>query len=746
MKSYNEMYLNQGYISIKIVTRLGGVMIVHREIKNTRQDANPTTPIIGSLMKQLSVALVACLLAIFLVMPSVHAGAIPQLNPPGIKEPILSGVTEIKGSGGEGTKKTHRNKTPGSKVTVIVKDSGGTVKETTTTVVTRGDGQWTASLKYPVKKGYSVTAYQEFNEKDKYYDSAKHGGKKSGESAPVTVQPSIADNYDGKLTMPNIEVWLENKNANLLNSDEKQEIKDEFMKANKDVVGENGKKFGTEDVNVDVKIIDYLTPRTTTITVTFNNDGSTITFDTQNITYEQIPKEARSRKPEIDTISVVDNVITGKISGEGSFEKTKVRLILKVHPEKAKDYCDNNKCLVDKDSSDPIDIDVNPDGTFSYTLTGTDTISLDQIVGVTVKDYRKFPSCTTKTVVLKTPDKVEVRDPRKLTDKDKKAIDEAIRKANTKDGVSKLPDGTGDADGTPAFIEFDKDGNARIISPNDVEKDWDENYNPVFQKNPDGSYKLNDGAEKNVIKIPAKDLVKNLKPRSPEIAVNIDTGKVTITPPAYVNPGDDTDIASYTISYAGKTVTITRSVDTDTGKSTWSGTGVTPDKDTGVVTLEIKDLPVGDTIMAIAKDKGGLADDDANPLDSDPATATLETVEVVYDANGGDGNMEVQKLNKLNKGLMYKLLDNEFTAPNGQEFDKWEIDGQKFDPGTEIKVNSNIVVKATWKALPNPPKNTDKVHIVAPQTGDVSILALCSPAILALVGMVALFRRRKEKR
>ena len=189
MKSYNEMYLNQEYISIKIVTRLGGVMIVHREIKNTRQDANPTTPIIGSLMKQLSVALVACLLAIFLVIPSVHAGAIPQLNPPGIKEPILSGATEIKGSGGEGTKKTHRNKMPGSKVTVIVKDSGGTVKETTTTVVTRGDGQWTASLKYPVKKGYTVTAYQEFNEKDKYYDSAKHGGKKSGESAPVTVQP-----------------------------------------------------------------------------------------------------------------------------------------------------------------------------------------------------------------------------------------------------------------------------------------------------------------------------------------------------------------------------------------------------------------------------------------------------------------------------------------------------------------------------------------------------------------------------
>lgn len=57
-------------------------MIVHREIKNTRQDANPTTPIIGSLMKQLSVAFVACLLALFLVMPSVHAGTITIKHQP----------------------------------------------------------------------------------------------------------------------------------------------------------------------------------------------------------------------------------------------------------------------------------------------------------------------------------------------------------------------------------------------------------------------------------------------------------------------------------------------------------------------------------------------------------------------------------------------------------------------------------------------------------------------------------------
>lgn len=740
-------------------------MIVYREIKNTRQCANPTTPIIGSLMKQLSVAFVACLLVLFLVMPSVHASAITQLDPPSINTPIKSGDTKIKGTKGIGFKYNNRYKEPGSKVTVVVKDKNGQPVETKTTVVTRGDGQWTATLENPVKKDYIVTAYQEFNEKDKYYDSDKHGDKKSGMSAPVTVQPSTADNYDGNLTMPDIEVWIEQTSSGILNPDEEKEILDAFMVKNKNVEGADGKTFESDvdtlelDSNKDIK-------------VTFK-DGSYLTVSTNGkITFKQITET--SRAPEIDTIYVVDNVIKGKIEGEkGSFDKTKVRLVLKVNPDKLENYCDENKCTVDKDSSDPIDMKVNPDGTFSYTLTSSDTISLDQIVGVTVKDYRKFPSCRTKTVVLKTPDKVEVRDPKKLTDEEKAKIDAAIRAANTKNGKSKLPDGTGtNVGGIPAFIEFDKDGNVTIISPNDVViSGWDSEYNPIFQHNDDGSYKLEPGAK--VIKMLAKDLVKNLKPKSPKIAVNTDTGKVTITPPAYENPGEDTDLASYTISYADKTVTITRSVDKDTGKSTWSGIDVTPDANTGVVTLEIKDLPVGATITATAKDNGGF-EGDTNPLESDPVTATLATVEISYNANGGTGNMDSKK---INKGVKYKLLPNGFTAPDGMKFDTWEVDGEQLAPGAEINADENIVVKAIWKEKdpnepqdpsnpndpqdpsnpndpqdpnepqdPNKPQDTDKVRIVAPQTGDVSILALCSPAILASVGMVALFRRRKEKR
>lgn len=118
-------------------------MIVHRDIKDTRRNA--TTPIIGSLMKQFSVAIVACLLALFLVMPSVHASAITQLDPPSINTPIKSGDTEIKGSKGIGSKYNNRYKEPGSKVTVVVKDENGQQVETKTTVVTRGDGQWTAT-------------------------------------------------------------------------------------------------------------------------------------------------------------------------------------------------------------------------------------------------------------------------------------------------------------------------------------------------------------------------------------------------------------------------------------------------------------------------------------------------------------------------------------------------------------------------------------------------------------------------
>ena len=128
------------------------------------------------------------------------------------------------------------------------------------------------------------------------------------------------------------------------------------------------------------------------------------------------------------------------------------------------------------------------------------------------------------------PDKIDVRNPKKLTPEEKETIDKAIRKANTTaGGVSKLPDSLG-GQPYPAFIDFDKDGNARIIDPNDVDAVWEDNFTKfVPKKNPDGSVKLKDKA-KPAATIQAKDLLKNIKPDVPTLALSEDKKNITITP------------------------------------------------------------------------------------------------------------------------------------------------------------------------------------------------------------------------
>lgn len=204
--------------------------------------------------------------------------------------------------------------------------------------------------------------------------------------------------------------------------------------------------------------------------------------------------------------------------------------------------------------------------------------------------------------------------------------------------------------------------------------------------------------------------MKNIAPKSPGIEVNTDTGEVTITPPAYENAGEDTDLASYTISYkdasgAEKTVTATRTVDETSGKTTWSSDDATVDENTGVITLKVEDIEVGGTITAKAKDNGGLIPDEEPPLDSDPATKTLDIATVSYDVNGGTGEMDSRT---LNQGSKYKILDNGFTAPEGHEFDFWQVGGEKKTPGDEITIgDDDIVIKAIWKTTPTDPKKPD---------------------------------------
>ncbi|MBS4872644.1 MAG: S-layer homology domain-containing protein [Peptoniphilus sp. oral taxon 375] len=270
-----------------------------------------------------------------------------------------------------------------------------------------------------------------------------------------------------------------------------------------------------------------------------------------------------------------------------------------------------------------------------------DDLELGREFGIIVKEPHKFRSCAKSEPVVTTPAKVAVRDPHKLTDADKEAIDKAIRDANKVGDVSKLPNGTGENVDTPAFIEFDKDGNVRIISPNDVEVTWDSNFNPVYVKNTDGTYKLQSGKENNVIKIPAKDLVKNIKPDAPTLALSGDKKNITITPNLEV----DTDAHIITVSYKDKDGKDQTTTATKADDGTWSITeGKGSVNQNGVVTLPVDKVKGNTDVTAKVTDKGGVADDDKTPLTSDQGTLTVkETIADKVEALGGLAPVDLKK-------------------------------------------------------------------------------------------------------
>ena len=101
------------------------------------------------------------------------------------------------------------------------------------------------------------------------------------------------------------------------------------------------------------------------------------------------------------------------------------------------------------------------------------------------------------------------------------------------------------------------------------------------------------------------------------------------------------------------------------------------------ITFTMPDKPV--TLTAKFKDKP------AQPQDK---------VTISFDKNGGTGDMaSVQHAKDTN----YTLPACSFTAPVNQEFDIWEINNDRKNPGEEIFVTGDTVVKALWKDKPAQP-------------------------------------------
>ena len=557
----------------------------------------------------------------------------------------------------------HRGKINGKNargtVHVTLKDSSGNEKDSVS-VTPKSGTTWTVKLSegVTIAEGDTVTAYQVFD------------GQQSPETTANAMDSLAIQNKD-KLKMPTGEIWIEQTSSNIVNEDEQAEAVKMLKDANTDIAG-------------DIKSVKFSinTAEHAYYEVTYTDGSTSGQVEAPNLKIKQVTETSRS--PEIGSITIVDNVIKGKLSGEGPFDGIKVQLILNVKKEKADKYCNENKCTVDKDSSTPVDVTLQDDGTFSYTLQAWDSLTLDQIVGVSVKEPHKFVSCSTTTVKSVTVEKTEVKDPRKLTADDKKAIDAAIRKAYTVNGESKLPNGTGDWDGVPAVIQIDDSGNVKIFSGNDVAGDWDWDNGGIFvpEKNEDGSVKLKEGAEPKIT-IPAKDLLKNIKPDAPTVALSGDKKSITITPKEV-----DTDANSISVSYTGKDGKTKTTTATKDENGTWSiSEGEGSVDQNGVVTLP-KDKVKGNTdVTAKVTDKGGIADDDTTPLTSDPGTLKIEETKAdKVEALGGLDPVELKKW----VGDTVEWKDG-VKAKDDSKKDKVEelLKGATFEDVTEKKRNTS---------------------------------------------------------
>lgn len=103
-------------------------------------------------------------------------------------------------------------------------------------------------------------------------------------------------------------------------------------------------------------------------------------------------------------------------------------------------------------------------------------------------------------------------------------------------------------------------------------------------------------------------------------------------------------------------------------------------------------------------------------VDGDAPQPTTYTVS--FDANGGTGTMA-----DVTVTSPYTLPNCGFTAPEGQEFDYWTVDGDEgmYDPGDEYELTGDTTFVAQWKDLPVP-TYTDMMLKRVPANGDVVVI------------------------
>ena len=592
-----------------------------------------------------------------------------QVMAAGIPAPTIDKVfyDATKISGGN----VHRQRVSGKveRGTIHVTLKNGNTVKAELSVTPKSGTTWIVNLPENVKvaEGDVVTAYQEYK------------GSKSG-TVTANAEPSKAYENKDKLKMPVGEIWIENPDANLVNNDEQAEAIEMLKKANPDIAN---------DFDLDPKKTKFSINGTdhAYYEVTYTDGSSLGKIEATDLKIKQVTET--SAAPTIEKVQVTDGQIVVTLQNEVT-EGTKFYFIKNFTDGEQKNFCEGGSCKVDKSNSQDISQAISIVGKKITFSVNNDDLELGKEFGILVKEPHKFRSCAKSEPVITTPDKVDVKDPKKLTEEEKKTIAKAIRDANTVNGKSKLPDGTGFVH-DPAFIEVSDDGKVKIISPNDVETDWDNDGNPIYKKNPDGTVIVSN--ENNVIHFDKpEELLKNIAPDTPKMENK--SGKVVVTPNIEV----DTDAKKVVVEYEGAdgktTITATK---TDTG---WT---VDNDKakvdENGVVTIPTKEIKTGTKVIASVEDDGGLVPEE-KALDSGKAELLIENkYKVTYDAGEGSGTMADEE---VEAGKNYTILDNAFTAPTDKEFDHWMIGFEPKKPGETTEVNNDITIKAIWKYIINP--------------------------------------------
>ena len=600
-------------------------------------------------------------------------------------DPVSIGATEVSGlikSGQRKSKKAVCN------IIVTVKDANDVVKETQTFTIqpTEKDPKgsvWKVTLTNPVQEGYKVYAKQEL----------KGTTTETSEEVSVVVKQLLSKSYEGKLTMPTLEVWSED--VFVLEDDAVEDIINAFKEANNALPPVSSKTFG-ENLYKPTGKDDKKKPIDVSgdgkkITVTFSDGSKIENIDiSQKVTVKQITEN--SKPAEVEKLTVVDGEIKGKISGKGPFNRARVTIVKFNNETSKKNYCESGKCTVDKNATELATIFVDETtGEFTYKVTDNKLLTLGKDIGITVKEYKKKNNCKTIQPSLVIP-KVDVRDPKKLTDTEKETIRKKIREANkTANGTSKLPDGTGsNVGGAPAIIEISDDGKVKIISPNDVEvNDWDSDGNPIYPKNPDGTVVVSSGKENNVIKLDKpEEVLNNLPPKAPKVELSKDNKNITVTPDKA-----DTDAKEVSVTYTGKDgneKTVTAKKDDDDGK--WklpADTGATVNEDTGVITIPTKNVKGGTEVKASVKDNGF---QEAKQKAEESKNGTLPVPKVKTKAE------QVTELGGLDPVVMKKWVGDELN---------WKEGVKAKDSAKETEVN-NLLNGATFTDATDTARKTDK--------------------------------------